>query len=56
MVEAASKLDFAVLILTPDDLTEPKGLTMNSPRDTVLFELGLFMGRPVRASPKGNLP
>src|ERR1700721_4563162 len=45
LVEAASTLDFAALVLTPDDLTESKGQTMNSPRDNVLFELGLFMGR-----------
>src|SRR5437868_2774256 len=45
LVEAAATLDFAALVLTPDDLTESKGTTMNSPRDNVLFELGLFMGR-----------
>ncbi len=45
LVETAATLDFAVLVLTPDDLTESKGVAMNSPRDNVLFELGLFMGR-----------
>jgi predicted nucleotide-binding protein with TIR-like domain len=45
LVAAASTHDFAVLVLTPDDLTESKGSTMQSPRDNVLFELGLFMGR-----------
>jgi hypothetical protein len=45
LVETAASLDFAVLVLTADDLTESKGVTMNSPRDNVLFELGLFMGR-----------
>jgi predicted nucleotide-binding protein len=45
LVETAATLDFAALVLTPDDLIESKGKTMNSPRDNVLFELGLFMGR-----------
>jgi hypothetical protein len=45
LVETASTLDFAALVLTPDDLIESKGKTINSPRDNVLFELGLFMGR-----------
>jgi hypothetical protein len=45
LVETAATLDFGVLVLTPDDLTESKGHTMDSPRDNVLFELGLFMGR-----------
>jgi len=45
LVQAAATVDFAVLILTPDDLTESKGQKFDSPRDNVLFELGLFLGR-----------
>jgi hypothetical protein len=45
LVETAATMDFGVLILTPDDLTESKGHTMDSPRDNVLHELGLFIGR-----------
>ena len=45
LVDAVTTVDFGVLVLTPDDMTESKGLAMNSPRDNVLFELGLFMGR-----------
>jgi hypothetical protein len=37
--------DFAVLTLTPDDYTESRGQMSMAPRDNVLFELGLFMGR-----------
>jgi hypothetical protein len=37
--------DFAVLTLTPDDQTESRGKISMTPRDNVLFELGLFMGR-----------
>jgi hypothetical protein len=37
--------DFAVLVLTPDDVVESRGDSKKSPRDNVLFECGLFMGR-----------
>jgi predicted nucleotide-binding protein len=37
--------DFAVLILTPDDMLTSRGKNASAPRDNVLFELGLFMGR-----------
>lgn len=36
--------DFAILILTPDDLVTKRGGTFPSARDNVLFELGLFIG------------
>lgn len=45
LVDTAATIDFAVLVLTSDDLLESKGQTVNSPRDNVLFELGLFMGK-----------
>lgn len=45
LLEASSKFDFAVMILTPDDLLESRGTSFASPRDNVLFELGLFMGK-----------
>src|SRR5437016_5887021 len=41
----ADNHDFAAVVLTPDDLTNSKGQTLSSPRDNVLLELGLFMGR-----------
>lgn len=44
LVEQVLKFDFAVLIMTPDDLTERRGVSGMSPRDNVIFELGLFMG------------
>ena len=34
-----------MLVLTPYDVVEPRGERSDSPRDNVLFELGLFMGR-----------
>ncbi len=45
LVEVAEDFDFAVLVLTPDDLVDTRGKMANSPRDNVLFELGLFIGR-----------
>jgi len=44
LVNGVSKFDYGVLILTPDDLTTKRNATTNTPRDNVLFELGLFMG------------
>ena len=38
------KYDFAIFILSPDDTIEVRGRNYTSPRDNVLFELGLFMG------------
>src|SRR4051794_27029346 len=44
LVAAASRFDFAILVLTRDDLTVFRGVEHPAPRDNVLFELGLFMG------------
>lgn len=41
----ADKADFGVFILSKDDLTKSRGKRCASPRDNVLFEFGLFMGR-----------
>jgi len=37
--------DFAIAIAHADDVTESRGKDWPSPRDNVIFELGLFMGR-----------
>jgi CRP/FNR family transcriptional regulator, cyclic AMP receptor protein len=44
LVAAAHEADFAALILTADDMTVSRGKAKASPRDNVIFELGLFMG------------
>lgn len=36
--------DFAVLVLLDDDKTMSRGTKKGSPRDNVIFEMGLFMG------------
>lgn len=41
---AAKDSDFAILLATPDDTTTKRDSTGSSPRDNVIFELGLFMG------------
>jgi hypothetical protein len=44
--KACSDFDFAALVLSPDDLVVGNGATGHLvPRDNVIFELGLFMGR-----------
>jgi hypothetical protein len=37
--------DFGILVLTPDDVTQSRSEETSSPRDNVIFELGLFIGR-----------
>ncbi|KQZ84819.1 hypothetical protein ASD64_20145 [Mesorhizobium sp. Root157] len=43
--EAVDKSDFAVAIAHADDFVESRGDMWPAPRDNVIFELGLFMGR-----------
>ncbi|MFM9105467.1 MAG: nucleotide-binding protein, partial [Chloroflexota bacterium] len=43
--EAADRVDFAVVLLTPDDVVTKRGQTYPAARDNTLFELGFFMGR-----------
>ena len=45
LLRAADLYDFAILCLTPDDMVEKRGREYNAPRDNLLFELGLFLGR-----------
>lgn len=44
LVNALPRFDFAVLVLTPDDLVNSRNSQDFGPRDNVIFELGLFMG------------
>jgi hypothetical protein len=45
LVNSLTRFDFAVLVMTPDDWIRSRNGEAWSPRDNVLFELGLFMGR-----------
>lgn len=49
IVDVTTDFDFAVLVLTPDDLTSKRGAESHAPRDNMLFELGLFTGALGRA-------
>ena len=40
-----SRFDIAVLVLTPDDAVQSRSVEFLGPRDNVIFELGLFMGK-----------
>lgn len=44
LLEVASRVDFAVLIASPDDRVESRGETSHAPRDNVLLEFGMFVG------------
>ncbi len=43
--KAVGDSDFAVVIVQPDDLIKVRGKAKSVPRDNVVFELGLFIGR-----------
>ena len=43
--DALARHSFAVLIATADDLTRSRGNAKMSPRDNVILEFGLFVGR-----------
>src|SRR5579872_5359803 len=45
LVDAANRFDFAVIVLTPDDVVVSRSVEKLGPRDNAIFELGLFMGR-----------
>ncbi len=44
LITMVDDADFAILVISPDDIIESRGVEMCGPRDNVLFELGLFMG------------
>ena len=45
LINALPRFDFAILMLTPDDLVAGRNQERFGPRDNVIFELGLFMSR-----------
>ena len=49
LVELSVSFDFAIIVLTADDLVTTRGSTANAPRDNLIFELGLFTGTLGRA-------
>jgi hypothetical protein len=45
LITRASVTDFAALFLTPDDEATVRGEYLKTPRDNLIFELGLFIGQ-----------
>ena len=45
LLRASNSYDFAILVFTPDDLVTSRSQTQSVPRDNVIFEHGLFLGR-----------
>ncbi len=43
LIRQAKACDFAVMLLTADDVVKKKGRTLDIPRDNTIFELGLFV-------------
>jgi CRP/FNR family cyclic AMP-dependent transcriptional regulator len=44
LIRTSETCDYAILVLTPDDVIVSRSKKSLSPRDNVVFELGLFMG------------
>jgi predicted nucleotide-binding protein len=44
LLEAAKRSDFGIFVFAPEDVVTIRKRTLKSPRDNVVFELGLFMG------------
>ena len=44
LVGRLETFDFAILVVSPDDMVTSRETTQNAPRDNVLLELGMFIG------------
>lgn len=44
LLAVAAQVDFAVLIASPDDVVESRGVSTPTARDNVLLEFGMFLG------------
>lgn len=45
LIRKAAEIDYAVLVFNTDDMLRMRGRVRSVPRDNVIFELGLFIGR-----------
>ena len=45
LIDVLNKVDFGIFILGPDDVMKVRGQEYRSPRDNIVLELGLFIGR-----------
>ena len=58
LLQEAQQSDFAAFVIQGEDKTRSRGTEADSPRDNVIFELGMFMGilgreRTVMVKPRG---
>ncbi len=45
LVKCLSDFNFGIFVFKPDDLSKIRNKTLNTVRDNVIFELGLFIGK-----------
>ena len=45
LIDALDESDFGVFVFAPDDVTSMRDATLQTVRDNVVFELGMFVGR-----------
>ncbi|MHC5058669.1 MAG: TIR domain-containing protein [Planctomycetota bacterium] len=45
LVKVADRMDMGAFIVSPDDKVVSRGKQQSSPRDNIVFELGLFLGK-----------
>ena len=45
LLDTLDESDFGLFVFSPDDITTLRGNELNTIRDNVIFELGLFVGR-----------
>src|SRR5690606_6771583 len=45
LIESLEKFDFAIFVFHPDDITQIRNASVETVRDNLIFELGLFIGR-----------
>ena len=56
LLDAVSENDFGIFVFSPDDKLNIRSSDLVSPRDNVVFEAGLFMGRYGRVNVFRGLP
>ncbi|MBI1838675.1 MAG: nucleotide-binding protein [Flavobacteriia bacterium] len=44
LVQASRKFDYGILVASKDDITKYRKTTVITPRDNVMFEMGMFLG------------
>lgn len=45
LLKASSLFDFGIMIATKDDYNTSRNISFDTPRDNIIFEFGLFLGR-----------